>query len=246
MKPLKLGRINFEDLILYEDPHLICVNKPAGITSLDLRNEPNTGLLSVARKYLPEIKICHRLDRMTTGVLLFAKNLETYRSISMQFEKRQIEKHYWALIRGAHRLIDTLIQSPLSDMVKGKVHVDLAEGKPSSTIVNTEQAFAHFTLVDAQPLTGRSHQIRVHLASIGCPIVGDLLYGGKDLLLSDIKRNYRYKAEEEESALNHGYLLHARSLKLLHPATETQTEFFAPLSKNMDMCMRQLEKYDSI
>lgn len=231
-----------DHLILYEDSDLICINKPSGASSLDLRNEPNTGLLSLLRLSYPVLSICHRLDRFTTGVLLFAKHPEAYRNVALQFERRTVEKHYLALVAGQQRFDHFLVDAPLSSMKKGKVNVDFLHGRAAQTWLDTVVVFRQYTLVDAKPVTGRSHQVRVHLASVGCPIVGDVLYGGENMFLSTMKRNYRHKLDQVERPLNTAYLLHACSLKLIHPTTGVELEIKAPLPKNFEMCLQRLKQ----
>jgi 23S rRNA pseudouridine955/2504/2580 synthase len=242
-RPVKAFKGKFQDLILHEDDHLLAINKPAGVASLAERNEPGTGLLEMGRRYFPDLSLCHRLDKFTTGVLLFAKTDDAYRNIAMQFEARTVQKEYRTLVRGAVQWQGLVVEAPLSANSKGVVRVDYMDGKECITVFNTVQAFKDYTLISAHPFTGRSHQIRVHLAHIGHPIVGDTLYGGAGLLLSEIKRRYKPTAEEE-LPINAGYVLHALSLRLAHPATDAELAIAAPLSENLQTCLTVLEKYD--
>lgn len=242
-RPIKPFKGKFRDIILYEDDELLAVNKPAGIASLEERNAPGTGMLEMARRDYESIKLCHRLDKFTTGVLLFAKSDESYRNVSMQFEDREIQKEYHTLIRGVVQWEGLVVEAPLSTNSKGIVRVDYLDGKDCITVFNTQKTFKDFTWVKAFPFTGRSHQIRVHLAHIACPIIGDTLYGGKGLFLSELKRGYK-PTQEEELPINAGYILHAFSLNLKHPTLNTPLHIEAPLSENLTTCLTVLEKYN--
>jgi 23S rRNA pseudouridine955/2504/2580 synthase len=242
---MKKNSLSLTELIVYEDDTLLALNKPAGWATLAERNQPGTGLLDLVRETYPDIRVCHRLDKQTTGILLFAKTAEAYRDIAIQFEGRQVEKHYHALIHGSHALEGLLVEAPIHTD-DGVSRVDFQQGKASATLIQTHTAWRHFTLLDCQPFTGRAHQIRVHLAYIQCPIVGDALYGGDNILLSTLKRNYKPDREQEERPLNKGFLLHSVSLGFTHPATGEPCKVEAPLNDNFDMCVGKLDKYDRL
>jgi len=244
-KRLKLGSLKFKDWVIYEDDYLVVINKPKGISSLSERNDPQSGLLELAKKqYSTELQLCHRLDKMTTGVLIFAKNSKVYKNISLQFQKKQVKKLYWALVGGVHYFEDHEIRLPLK-IQSNKVKVDFENGKKAITIVNTIYNFRNYTLVECEPVTGRTHQIRIHLALMKSPVVGDLEYGGQDLFLSDIKKGYkRSKNSEFELSLNHGYLLHAKRIEILHPQTNQPIVFEAGIPKNFKLCLDLLKKWN--
>lgn len=248
-KPLKPARVRFDDLVLYEDDALLALDKPSGLSSLQERTGPEgggqAGLLALGRHTHPGLHLCHRLDKFTSGVLLFAKTDEAYRAVSMQFQRREVIKLYWALAAGALHWAEELVELPLKEGRGGRVMVS-ADGKPAATAFHSIRIFKHYTLLAAVPLTGRQHQIRVHLAARRAPIVGDTLYGGADLLLSGLKRRFKPEMEEEERPLNAGYLLHARELRLVHPTTGAELKLEAPLPKNYRVCLEVLEKYDSV
>lgn len=244
---LKIKRIDWEKIILHEDEHLLVLDKPKGVSSLAERIDPNSGMLEMAKNHfgLP-LQLCHRLDKMTTGVLVFAKNPETYREISLQFQKKKVKKRYEALVWGIHYFDNYLIDLPLKITSKG-VKVDFEEGKRTETLVHTLKHYRHFSLVQCEPLTGRTHQIRAHLALKRAPIVGDIEYGGQDLFLSELKRKYQLsKNQEHELSLNHAFLLHAQSLTLIHPQTQHPLTITAPRPKNFQVCLKMLDTYDKL
>lgn len=242
VRPVKKKRefVHFEELILLEDEHVVAVNKPHGISSLSDRDS-ELNMLRLGRKYLPELQLCHRLDKETTGALLFAKNPDVYREMAMRFEHREVVKHYLALVMGQRDFDEELIELPIGLSGKGKARVDYQDGKESATIVTTAEKFRDYTLVDAFPLTGRLHQIRVHLSSIGCPLVGDELYGGKHILLSEIKRKWKFNRKEEEPSVNDGIMLHARGLSFnLYDQDYT---IVAPMPKKFEAALKILRRY---
>ena len=242
-KAKKRKFVPFKDLIIYEDEQIIVVNKPAGVASLDDREEVEQNLLAWGRNYFPDVQLCHRLDKNTTGAQVFAKNPEAYRDISMQFEHRQVAKHYVAVVNGVRRFEEFEVDEPIYQTGSGTNKVNHGRGKPATTIVNTVEDFRDHSVVDCFPLTGRTHQVRVHLSYIGCPIIGDGKYGGKDLMLSKIKKNYSVPRDREEAPVNKGFLLHARGLNLTIPGQEEATNFIAPLPKNFEVVLKILRKY---
>lgn len=231
-------KIKFRDIILSEDDHYLVVNKPPGIATLEDRADP-VNLLALAKAYHPEAQACHRLDKETSGAIAFAKNPEAYRHLSMQFQRREVEKVYHAVCDGIHRFEDVLVDKPVLKSKEGPVKISKL-GKPAQTRFTSLRAYRMHTLVSCMPLTGRMHQIRVHLASLGAPITGDAWYGGKPFFLSSVKRNFNLKKEAEEEALMKRFALHAYSIAFSDFAAE-RVEVVAPYPKDMRALIRQLE-----
>lgn len=210
-----MNKIRFEALVIFENEDYLAVNKPSGLPSLHARVPDGHSLIEYAKEYSEHLQLCHRLDKETSGVLLIAKNEEAYRNSSIQFEKRKVEKNYHAICHGTHYFENKEIKLALTTTRSGRSSVNHNLGKPSKTIVDTVKTFQHYTLVNAQPLTGRLHQIRIHLASQNAPIAADIIYGGKYPYLSEIKKKYKFAGKtREENPMMTRVALHAFSLKL--------------------------------
>lgn len=236
----QLHKVRFKDLILFEDEDYLLINKPAFISTLDDRHD-DISIISMAREYVASAQVCHRLDKETSGALLIAKNPEAYRSASMQFEHRKVNKVYHAVCDGIHDFREIQVDLPIHATSKGVVRISKREGKEALTLVNTLKAYRKYTLVECQPVTGRMHQIRIHLASLNASISGDEQYGGKPFYLSSLKKNYNLKKDEEEQPLIKRVALHAQALsfeRLDHERVSIQ----APYAKDFAVLLKQLEK----
>ena len=164
--------------ILFENDDIIAVDKPPGLASIPERDKTKESVLAqLSRVYPHKIYVVHRLDKNASGVILFAKNARTHKYLSRQFTSRTVKKTYLALVQGVVAEGRGVIDKPLRQFASGRVAVDTAGGKPSTTEFEVVQRLDPYTLVRAYPLTGRLHQLRVHFYSIGYPIVGDRLYG---------------------------------------------------------------------
>jgi RluA family pseudouridine synthase len=233
-----------QDLIIYEDDHLIIVNKPPFISSLDEREGGEINILRLAKQYHEDAQICHRLDKETSGAMIIAKDPETYRFVSMQFEHRQVKKVYHAIVDGTHIFNELLIDLPILNAGKGNVMISRGEGKRAETYFQSIKYFKHYTLIEARPVTGRMHQIRIHLATQRASISGDDMYGGKPVFLSQIKRGYRPNKNEEEQPIMKRFALHSREVTFKISETETKT-FTAEYPKDFGVLLKLLEKNDS-
>ena len=233
----------FEDIILFEDNDLIIVNKPPFLASLDEREGGELNLLRMAKQYHADAQICHRIDKETSGLLIIAKNPEAYRHVSMQFEHRKVQKIYHAIVDGTHVFKDLLVDLPILNAGKGNVLISRSEGKRAETYFNSLKFIKHYTLIEAKPVTGRMHQIRIHLATQRASITGDSMYGGNPVFLSKIKRGYRLTDEEEQPIMKR-FALHARQVAFTMLSGEEQT-FEAPYPKDFAVLLKLLEKNDA-
>ncbi|HMR17814.1 MAG TPA: RluA family pseudouridine synthase [Sphingobacterium sp.] len=234
----------FRDLIIYEDENLIVINKPPFIASLDDREGGEHNILRLAKKYHANAQVCHRLDKETSGLLLIAKNPETYRLVSIEFERRRVEKLYHAVIDGTHVFENLKVDLPILNQGNKKVVIDRAKGKAAETIFNSVRYFKHYTLVECRPITGRMHQIRVHLATQHAAIVGDEMYRGKPVYLSQIKRRgFTLSKDQEELPIIRRFALHARSVAFTIDGK--QYAFEAEYPKDFATLLKQLEKFDT-
>jgi 23S rRNA pseudouridine955/2504/2580 synthase len=209
-------RNNFKDWIILETEDYVFINKPAGISSLKERGNQNSDdILSLARLYQADMKLCHRLDKYTSGVMLLAKNEEALRSASIQFQRKEVGKLYHTLTQGSSKLDNEIVELPiLIDEKRRTVRINKNLGKKSKTSFRTLQSFKGYSLIECTLFSGRMHQIRIHLSSIGHPIIGDELYGGKLLRLSQIKHKYNYNRTGEEQPIIKRFALHSFELTL--------------------------------
>lgn len=234
----------FSELIIHEDDNLIAINKPPFIASLDEREGGEVNILRLAKKYCLDAQVCHRLDKDTSGVLLIAKNPETYRLVSIEFERRRVNKIYHAVIQGTHIFNDLKVDLPILNQGNKNVTIDRARGKQAETIFNSIKYFKHFTLVECKPITGRMHQIRIHLATQHAAIVGDEMYKGKPVYLSQIKkRGYTLSKNQEEQPIMKRFALHSKKLEI--NIDGKQYVFEAEYPKDFATLLKQLEKFDT-
>ncbi len=232
---------------LFEDDDMIIVNKPAGLLVIPDRYDstlPNLKRL-VEAKVGQAIWVVHRLDKDTSGVICFAKNDVVHRYLSILFQEREVNKFYAGLVNGKVIPEEGRIDSPIAEhtTVKGRMVV-ARRGKMAITDYKVVEQWPIYSLVQFQIHTGRTHQIRVHMQSIGHSLVCDELYGnGKPFFLSTIKRKFRLsEKDEQEKPLLSRIALHSYRLEFKkEDGTEIQVD--APIPRDISACIKQLNKW---
>lgn len=186
--------------ILEETGDFVAVNKPAGLLSIPDREGDEISLKKILKEKYGEIYTVHRLDRDTSGVIVFAKNETTHKRLSQLFEERTVEKYYLGIVKGSLSEKSGTVDAPIAQhSVKSTQMIIHKRGKPSVTDYHVLEEFGKFSLVQFRIHTGRTHQIRVHCQYIGHPIVCDEIYGdGLPVLLSSLKKNYNLSKDELE------------------------------------------------
>jgi len=244
--------------LLFIDADILALSKPAGLLIApdrwDKAKENLMGLLHSgihlkrpwAREFgLDYLANVHRLDVGTSGVILLARNKPALVALARQFHDQHPKKTYAALIQGALPEPELVVDMPLSASPArpGLSVVDKGNGKPAVTRFVQVESFKGYSLVRAEPATGRLHQIRIHLKAVGCPLVADQDYGtGFPLLLSQLKRDYKMKREGEKPLMARP-ALHAERLEIRHPKTGEPLIIEAPWPKDFTVAVKYLRKF---
>jgi len=236
---VKNSKYNFKESILFENEDYVLINKPPFISTLEDRHDPDH-ILSLAKQWISDAQVCHRLDKDTSGVLALAKNPEAYRHLSMQFENREVSKTYHAVVDGIHSFQEKSVEASILKLNDGTVKIS-KEGKLALTYFTTKDTYKAHTLVECHPITGRMHQIRIHLRLLKAPITGDEVYGGKPFFVSSVKRGFNLKKEAEEAPLIKRMALHAFSLEFALLNHET-VKIVAPYPKDFQALIKQLSE----
>lgn len=233
--------------VLFEDEHMVIINKPAGLLTLPDRfkaDKPN--LLAWLNKVYGKIWTVHRLDRDTSGIICFAKNEEAHRALSIKFENRDVKKIYHLIVQGRVSPTEGIIDKGIANhpTIGGRKIIS-NKGKAATTTYKVLELFKAFSYIEANILTGRTHQIRVHFQAIGHPLAVDATYGNKEAFyLSAVKgKSYRRGKNQEERPLMHRHTLHAQALEIAHPITEEVLAIEAPLPKDFSAVLNQLKKW---
>jgi 23S rRNA pseudouridine1911/1915/1917 synthase len=243
--------------ILYEDDFLAVINKPADMVVHPAKGNWSGTLVNALQfhfEHLSEINgeyragIVHRLDRDTSGVILIAKSEQAHRDLSGQFENRKIFKEYLAITAGVLDRDSDYIEGRIAhhphDRIKMTVTDDDEIGKDACSYYEVIERFRGFTFCRINPQTGRTHQIRVHLASVGCPVLADKVYGGRDSVrLSDLAADINPAHDE---VLLERQALHAHRLRFTHPHTRRVIEAEAPLPADFEKTLAALRRHRHI
>ncbi len=231
--------------IVFENDDFVAINKEPGMLTIpDRHDDTQFSLYKILNQKYGKIFIVHRLDRDTSGLILFAKNEATHKYLSQLFEKRNIEKKYLGIVHGNMPEKEGAInQSVMEHPVKKGTMVINKKGKPSLTHYRVLENYGIYSLVGFEIQSGRMHQIRLHAKTLGHPIICDEIYGdGKPVFLSSFKKKYRLSQNElEERPLISRLGLHSFSLSFKDAAGK---DFFieAPLPKDMKALLQQLKK----
>jgi 23S rRNA pseudouridine1911/1915/1917 synthase len=241
--------------ILYEDDVIAVVNKPPAMVVHPGRGHWSGTLTAALQFHFNQLStaggpqrpgIVHRLDRDTSGVIVVAKTDQAHFHLSAQFEAREVEKEYFAVCAGVPSRDRDLVDLPVGihphQREKMAIRRDHATSRHAQTFYEVEERFDGFSAIRALPKTGRTHQIRLHLASIGCPVLCDRLYGGRAV----ITRGEISRDPADTLVLLDRQALHARRLAFRHPATGAPLEFVAPLPHDMASVLAALRQFRAV
>lgn len=211
--------------LFYSDDALLVIEKPAGLPVLPDGWQPDSPyLVEMLEREYGKVWVVHRLDKTTSGVMLFARTAQAHRELNRQFDRREVEKVYHAILAGTPAWDEQACQMPLRTNVgrKHRTVVDRERGKASETRFKVLKRGQAGALVEARPVTGRTHQIRVHLSALGFPLLGDVLYGAA------------------ESELLDRPALHAVSLAFTHPLSKQRLVFSAEYPQDFVNTLKRL------
>ena len=260
--PIKLSSPDTSEFweipVLFEDDHLLALNKPAGLLTSPDRCDPDrpnlmkllhdgiaAGKPWARQRQLSYLANAQRLDFDTSGVLLLAKTKPVLVQLANLFGCDKPVRTYLALLPGTPPYPQWEVDAPLAPFPgrPGQMRVDPKDGKQSRTAFEVREQFRGHTLVQCRPCTNRTHQIRVHLKHWGLPICGDRLYGGRPLLLSELKDKYHLKPGKTERPLISTVALHAEELSLTHPVTGGELKITAPWPKDFTVAVKNLRRH---
>jgi len=239
--------------VLHEDPAMVIVDKPSGLSVTPDRGTTASPLLEGVARELgrrtgapPERpRVVHRLDRDTSGVLALARTVEAARHLSRQWFLGSVEKEYLAVVEGEPAEDEGVIEARLARTAPQSRRMSVVRrgGRSALTRFEVMERFRGFAYLVIRPRTGRMHQIRVHLAHVGHPLVGDSLYGGRPFYLSAHKASYKKGKHSIDRALMARQALHAARLRCVSPWSQASISVEAPLPKDLEALLRSMRKY---
>ncbi|HEV3022824.1 MAG TPA: RluA family pseudouridine synthase [Pirellulales bacterium] len=238
--------------ILYEDEWLAANNKPPGMVVHPAKGHWSGTLAGALQYHFDQLSnvggptrpgIVHRLDRDTSGVILVAKHDRAHLGLARQFEERTVAKEYFAVVAGRPELDRDTIEGPIGVHPQQREKMAIRRGepnaRPAASFYEVVERFDGFASLRVRPKTGRTHQIRVHLASIGCPVLCDRAYGGR----ASITRGELSRREVDDALILERQALHASSLELVHPVTGCKLAIEAPLADDLRVLLAALGEF---
>jgi 23S rRNA pseudouridine1911/1915/1917 synthase len=238
--------------VLYEDEQMAVVNKPPGMVVHPARGHWSGTLTAALAFHFASLStaggqsrpgIVHRLDRDTSGAMVVAKTDRAHLLLAAQFEQRTTEKEYFAIVVGTPNWTRDVVDLPIGPhpyhREKMAIRRDHPDSREAQTYYEVVERFDGFAVVKALPKTGRTHQIRLHLGHIGCPVLCDRLYGGR----SQITRGEIRRDPHNSEILLERQALHARRLKIASPATGEPLEFIAPIPADLERVLEELRAH---
>lgn len=232
--------------VLFEDEYVVAVNKPSGVLTIKDRLGIEKNLYDTLKINYPELYLIHRIDRETSGLLLFAKTKESQKRFSSLFENHNIVKIYHAIVQGRPNIDEGVIENYIQENPQkpGSYRVGNQKGKLAISFFKCLESYKRHSLVGFDIRTGRTHQIRVHASHIGVPLAYDPLYNlNSGIFVSMLKPKFKSKIDQEERSIIQRLSLHAFSIHLIHPFTENELYVEAPYPNDFSKAVEILRKY---
>ena len=243
-RPLEVEGEDIPLDVIHDDADLLIINKPAGLVIHPAAGNPSGTLVNALLHYCQDLSgiggverpgIVHRLDKDTTGIMVVAKSDRAHLALSIAFRRHTIRKTYLAVCYGVPKAAEGVVDAPIDRHPRNRKEMAVVrEGRPARTLYEVEQEYEGTSIVSCHPVTGRTHQIRVHMAHIGHAIVGDPLYAGRQWRnLADLRVQSACRSFPRQA-------LHARRIAFEHPVTKEDVEFEAPLPPDLEELLETL------
>lgn len=233
---------NFE--VVFQDDDILIVNKASGIAVIPERAGKNISVFELLLKSQEELFVVHRIDKETSGLVVFAKTEESHKFLNDEFFNRKVDKQYLAICKNVSGADEFDINAPIAhsnNSSRMRIH---HSGKEAISHVKVSESTNNYTLFEINIETGRTHQIRIHMAYTGFPLLGDHLYNdAPDEYLSDFKKKFN-KGKKPERPLMQRTALHAHKISFTHPKDHKTVSFESDLPKDMKVCWQLMQKWD--